>query len=158
MHITRSKKKPLSIRKVGPAQPGLFKTVTPIPSRHRARGSVLQVSAQVESDMDTWARFHPCKLGPPSVPHMPSGHSNSIFQVGYERFRSTHIHSTRPALAQSGGYLGRGTGQNPSNSVFPTHAGEWDETKAPWCSWGPAQNPGLPMGSHLGIADDTAQR
>eukprot|EP00971_Amphidinium_carterae_P289617 5750436-Amphidinium_carterae.2 len=157
MH-SQSKREPLSLSRAGPAQPGLFQTVTFIPIRHRARENVHRVSVPVESDMDTWAHFRPCKLGPPSVPHTPSGHNNSTSQVEYARCLSTHIHSTRPVHAQSGERIGHGIDQSLASIFSPTHAGVWALTKAPWCSFGPAQNPGLPRGNHLGSASDTARR
>eukprot|EP00971_Amphidinium_carterae_P079046 1563879-Amphidinium_carterae.2 len=121
-------------------------------------GNVHRVSAPADSDMDTWGHCLPCKLGPPSALHTPSVHSNSTSQVGSVRCHSTHKHNTKPARAQSGASLGRGTGRSLASSVFPILSEEWPGTTEPWCSWGPAQNPGLPMGNHLGSADDTAQR
>eukprot|EP00971_Amphidinium_carterae_P315856 6278679-Amphidinium_carterae.1 len=153
-----SKREPLSFSGAGPAQPGLFQTGTIIPIRHRARENVLRVSAPVDSGMDTWTHFHPCKLGAPSVPHTPSGRNNSISQVGCARCHSTHTHSTIPVHAQSGEWIGHGIDQSLANIFSPTHAGVWVQTKAPWCNLGPAQIPGPPMGNHLGSADDTARR
>eukprot|EP00971_Amphidinium_carterae_P189861 3768692-Amphidinium_carterae.1 len=94
---------------IGPAQPGHTPPRVLIPIRHRAKGIEHRVSVPADSDMGTWGHFPPCRLGPPSVLHRPSGHSNNTSQVGCGHFRSTHIHSTRQVLAQSGGNLGRGT-------------------------------------------------
>eukprot|EP00971_Amphidinium_carterae_P328909 6461035-Amphidinium_carterae.1 len=153
-----AKRKPRRIPGAGSAQPDLLKPVTLIPSRHRARGTAHPVFAQVDSGMGTWAHFRPCKLGPPGVPHTPSDYSNSTAQVVDARCRSTHTHNTRPARAQSGEWTDRDRDQSLANIVVPIHSGAPALSKAPWCSFGPAQIPGLPRGIHQGSIGDTARR
>eukprot|EP00971_Amphidinium_carterae_P343434 6483184-Amphidinium_carterae.1 len=148
------KRKPFNISNTGPAQPGRFQKVPSIPSRHRAREIVHRVS--VPADSDIWTHgdisFH-------------AGWGHQVFLTGpvitATAFPKWDSHAAAPltntardqSSPKSGGFVGRGRGQSLASIFSPTHAGGWAQTKAPWCSWGPAQNPDLPMGNHLGNAD-----
>eukprot|EP00971_Amphidinium_carterae_P239962 4763756-Amphidinium_carterae.1 len=71
---------------IGPAQPGHTLTRVLIPIRHRAKEIEHRVSVPADNGMDTWEHSPPCRLGPPSVLHRPSVHSNNTSQVGCEHF------------------------------------------------------------------------
>eukprot|EP00971_Amphidinium_carterae_P098460 1947451-Amphidinium_carterae.1 len=156
-----------SVEKVAPSQAGDWVGATRPQSTGAAysqssqsQGNLTahQVSAPAGSDMGTWEYCLPYKLGPPGVPHTSSGYSNSTAQGAVAHCLSTHTRNTRPARVRIDAWIDRDRDRNLASIFVPIHAGAPAQSKAPVCSSGPAQTPGLPMDIHQGSIGHTAQR
>eukprot|EP00971_Amphidinium_carterae_P149581 2965739-Amphidinium_carterae.1 len=79
---------------------------------------------------------------------MPSAHSSNFCPVGCCGCHASHIHSKTPGLVQEA-HADHDISRSLSSISCPTLGMGWAQTRALWCSFGPAQTPGPAMGNRL---------